>query len=82
MADTWPHRMNGTAAHHPAPDVVPHPLTSLDAMTRESFLQGFDEGEREGYVSGWRYGCGCGAFAGMAACGVVAFVIGLIVGVR
>ena len=75
--DTWPHRIPYTA-----PDVLPHPLTSMDSMTRDAYLQGYDEGERTGYVSGWRYGFVSGAFAGMAACGLVAFAIGWIVGVR
>lgn len=55
---------------------------AIDTWPHRIYLQGYDEGERTGYVSGWRYGFVSGAFAGMAACGLVAFAIGWIVGVR
>lgn len=78
--DTHQGGMNGNAVHWPSPDTIPHPLTSFDSATREAFLQGHDEGERVGYVAGWRWGATCGAFAGMAACALLAFALGLIVG--
>ena len=81
-ADLRVHSANGTATPWPAPDTMPHPLQSFDHATREAYLEGHDDGERQGYVAGWRWGATCGALFGMVACGLLAFALGLIVGVR
>ncbi len=75
-------RMNGTATRWPAPDTIPHPLASFDAATRDAYLGGHDDGERLGYVAGWRWGFACGGLAVALVCCLGAFAIGWLAGAR
>lgn len=82
MAHVPPLSMAPRADVCAAPDTVPHPLQSYDATTRGAFLEGHEEGERIGYLAGWRWGAFCGSFFGFAACGLLALLLGFIAGSR
>lgn len=43
----------------------PLPIPPSEAALRAAAHAGWDDGERAGYIRGWRYGVLCGLLAGM-----------------
>lgn len=44
--------------------IRPLPIPPAERALREAARQGWDDGERAGYVAGWRWGAVCGGVAG------------------
>lgn len=42
----------------------PLPMTPSDKALRQAAQSGFDDGERFGYIAGWRWGAVCGMTLG------------------
>lgn len=60
------HHMGTTAGGLNA-HVRPVPLPAAEKALRAARAVGFDEGERYGYITGWRWGVLCGACVALPA---------------
>ena len=47
--------------------IRPLPLPAPEKALRAAACRGWDDGERHGYVQGWRWGAVCGGVAGWIA---------------
>lgn len=59
------HHLGGTSDGMPR--AVPLPLPPSEKALRAAKAAGYDEGERRGYVDGWRWGVVCGATVALPA---------------
>lgn len=75
LSDTAQHRLRAGQA----PGVRHFDERVMEAM-RQATIAGLHEGERRGYVAGWRWGMVCGAVAGCFA-GTCAVALALYLGV-